>query len=58
MLIDPALAGRVALSASRLRSGEFWPCAHLGLTHRESEVLALQVAWLTNRAIAAKLVVS
>jgi DNA-binding NarL/FixJ family response regulator len=58
VLIDPALAGRVALSAARLRSGEFWPGAHLGLTHRESEVLALQVAGLTNRAIAAKLVVS
>jgi DNA-binding NarL/FixJ family response regulator len=58
VLIDPALAGRVALSAARLRSGEFWPGAHLGLTQRESEVLSLQVAGLTNRAIAAKLVVS
>ena len=25
VLIDPALAGRVALSAARLHSGEFWP---------------------------------
>ena len=58
VLIDPALAGRVALSAARLRSGEFWPGAHLGLTQRESEVLSLLVAGLTNRAIAAKLVVS
>ncbi len=57
VLIDPALAGRVALSAARLRSGEFWPGAHLGLTQRESEVLSLLVAGLTNRAIAAKLVV-
>ena len=57
VLIDPALAGRVALSTARLRSGEFWPGAHLGLTQRESEVLSLLVAGLTNRAIAAKLVV-
>src|SRR5215469_1964563 len=51
VLIDPSLAGRVALSAARLHSGEFWPGAHLGLTQRESE-------GLSNRAIAAKLVVS
>ena len=54
ILIDPALAGRVALSAARLHSGEFWPGAHLGLTQRESEVLALLVAGLSNRAIATR----
>ena len=58
VLIDPSLAGRVALSAARLRSGEFWPGAHLGLTQRESEVLSLLVAGLSNRAIAMRLVVS
>ncbi len=58
IVIDPTLAGRVALSAARLHRGEFWPGAHLGLTQRESEVLALLVAGRTNKAIAAELVVS
>jgi DNA-binding NarL/FixJ family response regulator len=56
-VVDSALAGRAAASAARLQSGEFWPGAHLGLSHRESEVLALMVAGLSNRAIAGKLVV-
>lgn len=56
--IDPALAGRVALSAARLSAGEFWPGAHLGLTQRESEVLALVVAGHSNKGVAATLVVS
>ena len=50
--IDPALVGRVALSAARLHSGEYWPGAHLGLTHRESEVLEQMVRGLSHRAIA------
>jgi DNA-binding NarL/FixJ family response regulator len=58
VVIDPTLAGRVALSAARLSAGEFWPGAHLGLTQRESEVLALLVASHSNKAVAAKLVVS
>lgn len=57
-VIDPALAGRVALSAARISAGEFWPGAHLGLTQRESEVLALLVAGLSNKAVATKLVIS
>ncbi|MHB1613859.1 MAG: response regulator [Actinomycetes bacterium] len=57
IVIDPTMAGRAAASAARLQSGEFWPGAHLGLTQRESEVLALLVAGHSNRAIAAELVV-
>lgn len=58
VVIDPALAGRVATAAAHLASGEFWPGARLGLTQRESEVLALLVAGLSNRGIASRLVVS
>jgi DNA-binding NarL/FixJ family response regulator len=58
IVIDASLAGRVALSAARLSAGEFWPGAHLGLTQRESEVLSLLVANHSNKAIAARLVVS
>lgn len=57
-VIDPALAGRVAMSAARLTAGQYWPGANLGLTQRESEVLSLLVAGLTNKAIAGKLVLS
>jgi DNA-binding NarL/FixJ family response regulator len=57
-LVDPALASRVALSAAKVQSGEFWPGAQLGLSQRESEVLALMVSGLSNRAIATRLFVS
>lgn len=58
VVIEPAIAGRIAVSAARLSAGEFWPGAHLGLTQRESEVLALMVANHSNKGIAAKLVIS
>jgi DNA-binding NarL/FixJ family response regulator len=57
IVIDPSMAGRVALAAARLQSGEFWPGAHLGLSQRESEVLQLMVSGLSNRAIAQRLFV-
>ena len=55
--IDASLAGRAVVSAARIHGGEFWPGAGLGLTQRESEVLALTVAGLSNRAIAGRLIV-
>jgi DNA-binding NarL/FixJ family response regulator len=55
IVIDPGLAGRVALAAARLTTGEFWSGAHLGLTQRESEVLGLMVQGCPNRAIAKRL---
>lgn len=56
-VVDRTLAARVASSAARLDSGEFWPGARMGLTQRESEVLGLVVAGLSNRAIASRLVI-
>ena len=58
VVIDPTLAGRIAMSAAKLNAGEFWPGARLGLTQRESEVLSLLVANHSNKGIAGKLVVS
>jgi DNA-binding NarL/FixJ family response regulator len=55
-VVDPTMAGRAVSSAARLQAGEFWPGARLGLTQRESEVLAHLVAGLSNRAIAGELV--
>jgi DNA-binding NarL/FixJ family response regulator len=56
-VIDTALAGKAAETAARLASGEFWPGARQGLTHRESEVLSFMVTGMSNRAIAGRLVV-
>jgi DNA-binding NarL/FixJ family response regulator len=56
-VIDATMAGRIASSAARLDNGEFWPGARMGLSQRESEVLGLMVAGLSNRAIAGRLVI-
>ncbi len=58
VVVDSTLAGRIAASAAHVNAGEFWPGARLGLTQRESEVLALIVNSVSNKGIAAKLVVS
>jgi len=55
--IDPGMAARAVGTAARLQRSEFWPGARQGLTQRESEILALVVNGLSNRAIAAKLVI-
>jgi DNA-binding NarL/FixJ family response regulator len=57
VVIDAGLSARAGASAARLQAGDYWPGAHLGLTHRESEVLSLMVTGSSNRAIAAELVV-
>ena len=58
VVIDPALAGRVAMSAARMNAGEYWPGSDRGLTQRESEVLQLLVDGLSNKTIAQRLVIS
>lgn len=55
--IDPGLAARAADTAARLQRDEFWPGARQGLTQRESEILSLVVAGLSNRGIANKLII-
>lgn len=55
-VIDPTMAARVAVAASRLQRGDVWAGSRFGLTHRESEVLELMVRGLSNRSIAAELV--
>ncbi len=56
-VIDSAVAGRAVETAARLASGEFWPGARQGLTHRESEVLSFMVTGMSNRGIARRLTV-
>ncbi len=55
--IDPGMAARAVDTAARLQRDEFWPGARQGLTQRESEILSFVVNGLSNRAIAAKLVI-
>ena len=57
MAIDAGLAARAVDTAARMQRDEFWPGARQGLTQRESEILSLVVAGLSNRGIATKLII-
>jgi DNA-binding NarL/FixJ family response regulator len=55
--IDPGMAARAVDTAARIQRDEFWPGARHGLSQRESEILSYVVSGLSNRGIAAKLVI-
>jgi DNA-binding NarL/FixJ family response regulator len=57
IVVDPTLATRIALRGAQHGTAEMWPGRQLALSQRESEVLALLVEGLSNRLIAAQLVV-
>jgi DNA-binding NarL/FixJ family response regulator len=57
VVVDPAMATRIAMRAAHLGGGRIWPGSQLGLSQRESEVLSLLVDGLSNRMIATQLVV-
>jgi DNA-binding NarL/FixJ family response regulator len=57
VVVDPTMATRIALRAANLGGGRSWPGSQLGLSQRESEVMSLLVDGLSNRMIAAQLVV-
>jgi DNA-binding NarL/FixJ family response regulator len=57
VVVDPTMATRIAMRAAHLGGGRIWPGSQMGLSQRESEVLSLLVDGLSNRLIAAQLVV-
>lgn len=57
VVVDPTMATRIAMRAAQMGGGGMWPGSQLGLSQRESEVLSLLVDGLSNRLIAAQLVV-
>jgi DNA-binding NarL/FixJ family response regulator len=58
VVVDPTMATRIAMRAAQQADPKSWAGSQLGLSERESEVLALLVDGLANRAIAAQLEVS
>jgi DNA-binding NarL/FixJ family response regulator len=56
VVIDPTMATKIAIGAAKAEGGRTWPGSRLGLSRRESEVLSLLASGLSNRLIAAELV--
>jgi len=57
VIVDPTMATRIAKRAAHLGDNQGWPGSQLGLSQRESQVLGLLVEGLSNRLIAAQLIV-
>ncbi len=56
-VVDPTMAARMAMRAVRLGDGHGWPGSELGLSRREGDVLSRLGDGLSNREIAASLIV-
>jgi DNA-binding NarL/FixJ family response regulator len=57
VVVDPTMATKIAMRAAHVGGGRTWPGSQNGLSQRESEVMGLLVDGLSNRLIAAQLVV-
>lgn len=56
VVVDPTMATGIAMRAAHGGDRGMWPGGELGLSQRESEVLVLLVTGLSNRLIAAELI--
>jgi DNA-binding NarL/FixJ family response regulator len=56
VVVDPTMATRIALRTAHAGAGRTWPGSEVGLSQRESEVLALLTKGFSNRLMAAELV--